>query len=418
MKTYLLLSLLAVTTIPSLGQKIIKQYVERHAVGLTSIQPDHTNYDDLEAIGNAIGDARVVMLGEQDHGDGATMLAKTRLVKYLYEKKGFTVLAFENDFFALNEGWEQLPKEKEQINRFFRENLFSIWSNCGQCADLLYSFIPGTYERGAPLVIAGFDNQIFFKYSLDSLISSIDRYLLKQNIPFVQEASYREQYLPVVTALMRRGKATQDPAQLLLFESHTETILSQLPNRVDAEAMTIHNMAAFARQWRLAKESYQSSVVRDKQMARNLQWLVKEKYPDRKVIVWAANDHIMKNTTTSLRSKYLSYERMGTVFTSDRLNNEETYVLGFSSRTGSYRRVNFPEARYVPEPDRNGFETWVKDEQAYAFVDFKRFRLENPGFSGRFSMKGRGQSKGRGVWTEVFDGVFYIRDMFPCENIK
>ena len=77
---------------------------------IASIQPDLVEFSDLDAVGAAIGDARIVMLGEQDHGDGATFLAKTRLIKYLHEEKGFNVLAFEADFFGLNEGWSQLPK--------------------------------------------------------------------------------------------------------------------------------------------------------------------------------------------------------------------------------------------------------------------------------------------------------------------
>lgn len=108
------------------AQKIIKQYVQKNIIPITTIEPDSIDYKDLEAIGNAIGDSKVVMLGEQDHGDAPTFLAKTRLIKYLHEKKSFNVLAFESDFFGLNEGWNKLDKSKSSIESFIRDNIFPI----------------------------------------------------------------------------------------------------------------------------------------------------------------------------------------------------------------------------------------------------------------------------------------------------
>lgn len=76
----------------------IKKYVVENTKFISNIDPLSSEYNDLEPIGAAIGDAQVVMLGEQDHGDAPALLAKIRLLKYLHEKKGFNVLAFESDF--------------------------------------------------------------------------------------------------------------------------------------------------------------------------------------------------------------------------------------------------------------------------------------------------------------------------------
>src|SRR4029078_13189642 len=91
---------------PCFTQSAMKTYVGTNVRQIASIDPDQQDYTDLKVIGDAIGDARIVMLGEQDHGDAPTFLAKTRLIKYLHEKKAFSVLAFESDFFAVNYSWQ------------------------------------------------------------------------------------------------------------------------------------------------------------------------------------------------------------------------------------------------------------------------------------------------------------------------
>src|SRR5215212_8009568 len=85
----------------------IEKFIKENANVISNVNVDSDDFTDLLPIGNAIGDSRVVMLGEQDHGDGTSFLAKTRLIKFLHEKKGFNVLAFESDFFALTDGWDK-----------------------------------------------------------------------------------------------------------------------------------------------------------------------------------------------------------------------------------------------------------------------------------------------------------------------
>ena len=84
----------------SSGQNQIRNYIESNIVPIVSIFPDSTNYSDLLPIGAAIGNSKVVMLGEQDHGDAATFLAKTRLIKYLHEKKGLRFSHLKVIFFV------------------------------------------------------------------------------------------------------------------------------------------------------------------------------------------------------------------------------------------------------------------------------------------------------------------------------
>ena len=203
MKKFLLILLAIIGYLPLHGQEKIKSYVQNHTTPIKSIAPDFTDFSDLEEISKAIGEARVVMLGEQDHGDGAAFLAKTRLIKYLHEQKGFNVLAFEGDFFALNHGWDSLNKKETIMQGFLHFNTYPVWSRCKECDDLLYNYIPQTYQTNSPIKIAGFDNQLYRAYSWNNLNTFIKAYLSKQEIAFTQSATYQQFFIPFLDTLKR-----------------------------------------------------------------------------------------------------------------------------------------------------------------------------------------------------------------------
>src|SRR3546814_13028677 len=80
---------------------------------------------------------------------------------------------------------------------------------------------------------------------------------------------------------------------------------------------------------------------------------------------------------------------MGKFFTDSEKNRAQTYVLGFTSLSGKFGNVGHP-VRNIGWSLRNSFETWIKKRYDYAFVDFKPFNQQHPGFSEPFFMTGRG----------------------------
>jgi erythromycin esterase len=416
-----LILLLALFSLPSYGQEVLKRYVEGNTVAIKSIQPDNADYADLEHIGKAIGEARVVMLGEQGHGDGATFLAKTRLVKYLHQQKGFTVIAFESDFFGLNTGWDDTPKEKQQAGNFLKTNINSVWSRSKQCSDLLYNYIPGTYQTNTPLQISGFDNKVELNYSSVYLKNYIDKYLQQTEIKFVQTKAYKDEFLPAVESLAKMLLGGKD-AELKVLDEHSSLVLSQLSAHSNQyEWLLLKNIQTYAAVTRSIGNGNmrEANKIRDKQMAENLEWLVKNKFPEEKVIVWAANFHISKNATTAFKSEKSKGNWMGTVFTGDSLNNANTYVLGFASKTGVHQLAMLNSVPHkIDKPVTAGFEHWFKKRHRFAFVDFREFKSKHSSFSNYFAMKGHGHISSYADWTSVFDGVFFIKKMTPSERIK
>src|ERR1700730_14789000 len=72
------------------------RWVSDHALAVRGIDPADEDFADLMPLARVIGAARVVELGEATHGDGATFLAKGRLIRFLHRVMGFDVLAWES----------------------------------------------------------------------------------------------------------------------------------------------------------------------------------------------------------------------------------------------------------------------------------------------------------------------------------
>ena len=393
-------------------QNPVKQYVQENFQPVASISPDSTDFSDLEAIGKAIGEARVVMLGEQDHGDAPTFLAKRRLVKYLHEQKGFNVLAFESDFFALNEGWDRLPKQEDSIQQFLSSNIFAIWTKCVQCEELFNTYIPATFQTPAPLQVTGFDSQFPGRFSFRWLRPYVDRYLREKRIAFVQSSWYSGFFLPNLDSTFTKV----NPFTAKRLVAMVDTILTQLKDVPPDEygKMVILNLREFFEQTQHFNLNFKLvNEVRDLRMAQNLHWLVNQKYKNEKIIVWAANYHVLKGANESFAEEKMKRGTMGGYFTKDTTMAWQTYILGFTSKRGTAGRIRTDHYQVEP-PKEDGFESWIGNDLPYGFIDFKRFNqlgeAPNP-----FYMKGV-QGNNLGAWTNMFDGVFYIRDMYPCQE--
>jgi erythromycin esterase len=400
------------------GQDIVKKYVQENTIQIKAIDPDSTDYSDLEAFGNSIGNSKIVMLGEQDHGDAATFLAKTRLVKYLHEKKGYNVLAFESDFFGLNYGWEYVKNGTFSLDTLVRKNIYPLWTYCDACNNLFTKYIPTTLKSGNPLNLTGFDNQMGTKYLfpiLDSVIRHLDLSITKQ-------ADYTSIIFPL---LQSWGKFTTDSISNTIVNNYFLEIKSQLSKVLPDTSfwvMTVENLLMQNLEFRnLGKDYWKDMNTRDKQMAANLNWLDKVKYSNQKIIVWAHSYHISK-CAGQYPDDFMNVAKpMGSVYTSDSSNFRSTYIVGFTSYEGTAGRLFQKKTYKVDKPKENSFENWINKSFDYAFVDFKKYNSEYANTPDNFYMSGAVKGNfyhknDKAQWNKIFDGVFYIKTMFPCKE--
>src|SRR5688572_21830174 len=117
---------LTVFAVLACSSRSFSQQTARQNAALSVVELQTANGVDFAAVAKAIGDARIVMLGEPWHGDGGAIRIRGELVKYLHQQHGFDVLVFEADFYALHRGWQRV-KAKEDIRAFARDNIYPFW---------------------------------------------------------------------------------------------------------------------------------------------------------------------------------------------------------------------------------------------------------------------------------------------------
>lgn len=140
---------------------------------------------------------------------------------------------------------------------------------------------------------------------------------------------------------------------------------------------------------------------RDKIMAENVEWITNVLYPGKKVILWAHNDHLAKNTSKMLvkeNGKWInSFTSMGELL-NKKLNDKE-YVLGLYMNSGKACSIatqkNFDIS---PMPEGSLENNMIKSGYKYSFVDLSQQKTESIGNSWMFNPMFAGED---GMTSEV-----------------
>ncbi|WP_343746698.1 erythromycin esterase family protein [Chitinophaga sp.] len=394
-----------------------------NAVEVRSIDPSDDRYADLEPLRAAIGRSRIVLLGEQTHGEATTFLAKTRLIKFLHEKMGFEVLAFESGLYDCARIWDNTVKGG-QFSKEVIGSLFFMYATSKQMQPL-HDYIQANVKSRTPLVVTGFESQHSGEFAKTKLFPDFDQFLQQKHIS-LPDSSWQ--------LFQRVALATFASNQYRPAAAEQETffkVLNKLKATLSKEADKPEHFTASPGFWLKITESIESQAlrywglvtgnelsVRDKQMAENFIWLAEKAFPGKKIIVWAHNIHISKNTSqlTDANDKPIpflqTYVPMGA--TVSKHFGKAAYVIGFSGSTGTYIDFNNGQTANVP-PVVPGSVEGQLDASGYAqaFTDYRTAKgwLQQKQQATLFDF-----IPTKGIWPEIFDGLFYIHASTPVDR--
>jgi erythromycin esterase len=291
----------------------------------------------------------------------------------------------ESDFFSLTHGWGLAQKSEPDLDSLIGKNVFAIWSECHECASLLYAYLPASAKTNTPLKLAGIDcsmNTRILGPALDSILTA-------NRLPITRRPDYKSEIVPT---LILWGSSVKDSTRNHRFLDNLTAMQHQLDSALGPGTIWSQAIANFLVDdyyWaNPTLDYYKRSALRDRQMAQNLRWLAKVKYPDTKIIVWAHNYHLEKYNGHYPEAFLNNAITTGDVFTRDSAVMDSTYILGFTSYGGEAGRLYMKTYRILHEP-----------------------------FLMAGSVKGNMMhTASMAEWNRVFDGVFFIRDMHLCSN--
>lgn len=400
-------------------------WLAEHAVAIRTIDPEDEDFSDLQRLKQAIGDARVVALGEQSHGDGACFVAKHRLIRFLHQEMGFDVLAWESGMFDCRL-MEAALRAGEPGSSAWERGIFPIFGASGHITPVL-EYARSTHGSLRPLEVAGFDCQ----FSSQAGIEEFPAYIAA----FVAAApGGAERHAAAVdgVATLCQGVASGEagPADEGITRARTDvrTLIDAIaddpapfhaahgPRETAFAARTLGNLLAFDESVRQKRTGTPADTnIRDTRMGENVAWLADEHYRGRKIILWAASFHLMRNAPTIKAARPgLSYADTVTLgHRAHELLKDDYYAVMFTAHSGEAGNPFHGARRLGPPPGGSLEHLFHEAGAALAFLDLRRIPDGGEWLRGPLTSCPLGYTPMEAAWPEAFDAVVHTDVMFP-----
>lgn len=293
---------------------------------------------DLQLFREAAGKARIIALGECTHGTHEFFTLKHRLLEYAVEKLGVRTFAIESNQLAIEAINDYVLGGKGELRAAAR-GLFGVYYT-REVLDMIEWL--KAYNKTYPdrmTGFVGFDMQdpMLPMDSLDRFLHDFQPDLLPQVDSLLQpfRSAWKAQYYP-------RGS---DPERAL-WKEHTQRlyalVIAQKPRWMEgakspAEKRRVEWVIQNARV--IAQSAYVSFTGnqhhRDSCMAENIGWILAQRAPEERVLIWAHDAHISRSDAPSSLENYFEGDAMGGYLS--RRYGDDYRAFGLFTYEGRYR---------------------------------------------------------------------------------
>lgn len=382
------------------------------------------DFSDLQFLKPLLQGKRLVQLGEGWHGMRENSQMKVRLIKFLHQEMGFDVLAWESPIYGCYSANDQIGRETPY--QLMQRCAYGVWWT-SEVQDM-FEYLVEARDAGNPLTLAGFDIQEKL-----GLTHVSERPAFLRGVVARVDPDYADEVLTMDTEFVvalrsfsdfetySREKGDSLPqayeALAIFLQDHHQAFVDAGP-RAAEEAMVAarigRSMLPYI-QCALAEDVWEQWLYRDPAMADNVSFLLDELYPDKKIVLWAANGHIFHRNTDIPVYQEQNARSMGTWLVER--HRPEMYTVGFYQYKGQAYNLN-REIYTVLSPPPNSIEAvFYRARRKYLFVDMLG-ETQNAGNSWMFEPLNTllgGLSLVQMVPRDQQDAILFIHTISPAD---
>ncbi|MFC1564720.1 erythromycin esterase family protein [candidate division KSB1 bacterium] len=385
---------------------------------------DSEDFTDLQFLKAVIGERSLLQLGESAHGVKEFSKMKIRLIKFFHEEMDFDVIAFESSIFS--NYYVDGHYNEYSTAEMMQKSIFQVWHT--QEVLELFEYIKVTKNRENPLYLAGFDIQPLYHQEPEEKRGEA---IYEMIYPIDQDYAAEVKALEDSFVTSNRQYIDNRPGGVRTLKSKFE---SYLPRYEELEVFIDNNMADIVGNYPgdAIKPLYLAQTVgsiieyinallyeddfdiislfniRDSAMAGNIDFLIENAFPGRKIMIWAHNSHIShKNTGTN------TWKPMGQWLCEK--YREELYSIGLYMGRGSAAANNRVVYNIINCPIGSLEHRLSLQNEDCLFIDILNHQQVN-GNSWLFSSiqaLSAGLSITSIVPAERYDGILYIHTVTP-----
>lgn len=292
-------------------------WVREHAIPFDAVEAGGS-FDDLTPLKKAIGDARVVALGEQTHGTQEFFKMKHRLLEFLASEMDYSIFAIEANMpeaYRLN---EYVLTGKGDPAALLEGMYFWTWDT-QEVLDMIEWMRAYNASGRGSVQFTGFDMQF-----PNVAAENVQTFLEKADPDYWQE-------IKSLYSEVRRLDADAAPKTSIPLQKPLEEVVARLETNAPRyrKSAPAGEVAWAVQNARVVAQAVGvitgGTSYRDRAMAENVGWILAQN-PGAKAVLWAHNGHVQQ------REGWMGYdlsERYG----------DDYLAVGFSMNRGVYTAV-------------------------------------------------------------------------------